>query len=154
MAARIWSNNSDTTLTCWRITNFNFSLHPSLLWFVFVFLPFKLDFLFTRDYYNSTRFEIFSSRNEMFYIIAIFFNSVYRVEISTQDENLHIISLLVAMIQTSGIIWMECRRTDHLYRSCFNDSIVNFLLTESGPLHSVVVSQGTSNQNINCSRFE
>ena len=54
----------------------------------------SLNFLFTRDYYISTRVEIVSTWVEIFHIIAIFFNSVYRVEISTRDENLHIISPL------------------------------------------------------------
>ena len=39
-------------------------------------------FLFTRGYHISTWVEIF-------HISAIFFNSVYRVEISTRNENLH-----------------------------------------------------------------
>ena len=39
------------------------------------------------------------------------------------------------MIQTNGIIWMECRPVDHLYWSCFNDSSVNFLLVKSCTLH-------------------
>ena len=45
----------------------------------------SLNFLFTRDYNLSTR-------DEIFHIISIFFNSVYRVEISAWDENLLIIS--------------------------------------------------------------
>ena len=52
----------------------------------------SLNFLFTRDYNLSTRVETFSTRDEIFHIISIFFNSVYRVEISAWDENLLIIS--------------------------------------------------------------
>ena len=66
---------------------FDFFWHASGLAFLL-----SLNFLFTRDYYTSTRVEIFSTRDEIFHIIAFFFNSVYRVEISTRDENLHIIS--------------------------------------------------------------
>ena len=73
---RIWSNNSDTTLTCWGITNFNFSLtaaifdlicyrHASGLAFLL-----SLNILFTRDYYISTRVEIFSTRDENLLIIS------------------------------------------------------------------------------------
>ena len=40
----------------------------------------------------SSRVEIFSTRVEIFQIIAIFFNSVYRAEISTRNENLHIMN--------------------------------------------------------------
>ena len=73
------------------ITNFNYLLTAAifaLICFCHVFgLAFllSLNFLFTRGYYISTRVEIF-------HINAIFFNSVYRVEISTRNENLHIIS--------------------------------------------------------------
>ena len=54
----------------------------------------SLNFLFTQGYYISSRVEIVSTRVEIFHIVAIFFNLVYRVEISTRDENLHIISPL------------------------------------------------------------
>ena len=37
---------------------------------------------------------------------------------------------LVAMIQTSCIIWIECGRAEHLYWSCFDDSRVIFLLNQ------------------------
>ena len=47
--------------------------------------------LFTQGYYISTWVEIFSTCVEFFHIIAIFFNSVYQAEISTQDKNLRII---------------------------------------------------------------
>ena len=43
--------------------------------------------ILTRGYHISTRVETFD-------ISAIFFNSVYPVEISTRDENLHIMSPL------------------------------------------------------------
>ena len=71
--------------------NFNFLLTEAIFVLIYfchtVGLAFLLswNFLFTRGYYISTRAEIF-------HIIAIFFNSVYRVEISTWGENLHIIS--------------------------------------------------------------
>ena len=52
---------------------------------------------------------------------------------------------LVTMIQSSGIIWMEYGRVEHLYWSCFSDSRVNFLLMKRCTLHRVTVSQGTSN---------
>ena len=89
MAARIWSNNSNITLTCWSITNFLLiaAILVSVCFchaFGLAFLL-SLNFLFTWGYYISTRVEIF-------HITAIFFNSVYRVEISTRDENLHIIN--------------------------------------------------------------
>ena len=54
------------------------------------------------------------------------------------------ITAIVTLIQTSGIIRMECGRADHLYWSCFNDSKVNFLLMKSCNLHRVAVSQRTS----------
>ena len=44
----------------------------------------------------STRVEIFLTSVEIFHIFAIFLNSVYRVEISIRDENLHVISLLAS----------------------------------------------------------
>ena len=75
------------------ITNFNYLLTATifaLICFSHVFsLAFLLllNFLFARGYYISTRVEIF-------HVNAVFFNSVYRVEISTGDENLHIISPL------------------------------------------------------------
>ena len=49
-----------------------------------------LNFLFTQGYFISARVKIF-------YVIAIFFNSVYRVEISTRVENLYIIGPLVEL---------------------------------------------------------
>ena len=94
MAARTWSNNSNITLTCWRITNFNFFVDCSHICFDFFWhvsgLAFllSLNFLFTLDYYIS-------AQDEIFHITAIFFNSVYLVEISAQDENIYIISPLV-----------------------------------------------------------
>ena len=94
MTASIWSDDYDITLNCWRITHFSF------LWTEAIFdlicfcgassLTFLLllNFLFTRGYFTSSRVEIFQ-------IIEIFFNSVYRVENSTRLENLHIIGSLV-----------------------------------------------------------
>ena len=88
-----WLTMADITLTCWSITNFNFLLTAAifvLICFCHVFgLAFSVsvNFLFTRGYYISTRVE-------SFHITAIFFNSVYRIKISTRDENLHIISPL------------------------------------------------------------
>ena len=91
MVASIWSSNSDVTLTCWRIIHFNFLLTAAIFASIcfcrasgLAFLL-SLNFLFTRGYYISTRGEIF-------HIIAIFFNSIYRAEVSTRNENLHIIS--------------------------------------------------------------
>ena len=46
--------------------------------------------------YILTRLERFSTWVENFHIIAIFLNSVYRVEISTRDENIHIIIPLMS----------------------------------------------------------
>ena len=96
MAARIWSNNSDITLTCWKITNFNLSLSGA----TFVLNCFcrtsglafllSLNFLFTRGYYVSTRVEIFSAWVEIFET----FNSVYWGETSIRDENLNVINPL------------------------------------------------------------
>ena len=60
----------------------------------------SLNFLFTWGYYISTWAEIVSTRVEIFHTIAIFFNLVYRVDIWTRDENLHIISPL----DNNGII--------------------------------------------------
>ena len=93
----IWSSNSDITLTCWRIIHINFLLTAAIFASIYfcrssslAFLL-SLNFLFTRGYYIPTRAEIVLTRVEIFRIIAIFFNLVYRVEISTRDENLHII---------------------------------------------------------------
>ena len=93
MVASIWSSNSDMALTCWRIIHFNFLLTTAIFASIcfcrasgLAFLV-SLNFLFTRGYHISTRVEIF-------HITTIFFNAVYQVEISTQDENLHIISPL------------------------------------------------------------
>ena len=49
---------------------------------------------------------------------------------------------------------MEYGYLDHLFWYCFNDFGVNFLLMKSCTLHRIAVSQGTSNENINCSRLE
>ena len=109
MVASIWSSNSDITLTSWRIIHFNLTAD------VFVSICFcrafglafllSLNFLFTRGYYSSTRVEIVSTQVEIFQIIAIFFNSVYQVEISNRDENLHIISPLVKSFFRSWILF-------------------------------------------------
>ena len=61
-----------------------------------VFL-FSLNFLFTRDYYISTRVKIFSFSYNLYHITAVLFNSVYRVEISTRAENLHFNSLFSSL---------------------------------------------------------
>ena len=54
----------------------------------------SLNFVLDRGYYISAQVEIFSTQIKIFHTIAIFFNSVYRVKISTRNENLHIISRL------------------------------------------------------------
>ena len=54
-----------------------------------------LNFLFTLGYFISVRVEIFSTWVEIFHIVAIFFNSVYRIEISIRIESLRIIDPLV-----------------------------------------------------------
>ena len=100
--ASIWSNNNDITLNCWRITHFSFlwtaAIFNSICFcrassLVFLLL---LNFLFNRDYFiSSAQVEIFSTWVEIFHIIEIFFNLVYRVENSTRLENLHIIGSLV-----------------------------------------------------------
>ena len=116
MAARIWSNNGDISLTCWSITNFNFLLTATifvLICFCHVFgLAFllSLNFLFIRGYYISTRVEIF-------HITAIFFNSVCRVEISSRDENLHIINPLdsVESFLTFSVIFSNISWNIHEY---------------------------------------
>ena len=77
------NNKKEIPTFCW--------LQPSLFWFFLPYFRFSLFislfFLFTRNYYISTWVKIF-------YIMANYFtlNLVYRVEISTRDENLHIIS--------------------------------------------------------------
>ena len=92
MTASIWSNNSDITLNCWRITCFSFLLTATIFDLIcfcrtsssaFLLL---LNFLFTRSYFISSRIEIFH---------IIFCKSIYRVEISTRVENLHIFGSLV-----------------------------------------------------------
>ena len=47
----------------------------------------SLNFQYNRGYYVSARVEIFIQ-------LQFFFKSVFRVEISTRDENLHIITPL------------------------------------------------------------
>ena len=71
----------------------------------------SLNYLFTRDYYVSTWVEIFTIRDEIFHIIAIFSYSVYRVEISTRDETLHIISPKLALRD-----WSTSRKVSDLGR--------------------------------------
>ena len=92
MTASIWSNNSDITLNCWRITRFSFLLTATIFDLIclcrssssaFLLL---LNFLFTRSYFISSRIEIFH---------IIFCKSIYRVEISTWVENLHTFGPLV-----------------------------------------------------------
>ena len=66
--------------------------HLDLICFCRTFsLAFLLSYLFTAGYYISARIEISSTQAEIFHIFAISFNSLYRVEISTRNENLHII---------------------------------------------------------------
>ena len=85
MAAKISSNSSDIISTCWRIC-WQQPFFLICLWHASdLAVLLSLNFLFTWDYYISTR-------DEIFHIIAFFFNSIYQAEISTQDENLHIIS--------------------------------------------------------------
>ena len=96
MTARIWSNNSDITLSCWRITYFSFLLTAAIFDLICFCRAYSLafllllNFLFTQGYFISARVKIF-------YVIAIFFNSVYRVEISTRVENLYIIGPLIEL---------------------------------------------------------
>ena len=77
------NKKKDIPTFCW--------IQPSLFWFFLPYFRFSLFislfFLFTRNYYISTWIKIF-------YIMTTYFtlNLVYRVEISTRDENLHIIS--------------------------------------------------------------
>ena len=71
-------------------------LHLSLLRLAFavsalVFFL-SLNFLCNRGYYISTRVKIFLTRVKFFHKIAIFFQLGIRVEISTWDKNLLIIS--------------------------------------------------------------
>ena len=67
--------------------------HLDLICFCRTFsLAFLLSYLFTAGYYISARIEISSTQVEVFHIFAISFNSLYRVELSTWNENLHIIS--------------------------------------------------------------
>ena len=54
--------------------------------FFFYFISLQ-NLLVFRSYCTSTRVEIFSTRVETFHIIAFFFNTVYRVEMSTRDES-------------------------------------------------------------------
>ena len=79
--------------------NYEFQLSVAAIFVLICFwhasglaLLLSLNYLLTRDYYISTPVEILSTRDETFHMIAIFSNSVYRVEISTRDETLHIIS--------------------------------------------------------------
>ena len=90
MAARIWNNDSDITLTYWSIENFNFLLNAVIcvlicfchsLGLTFLLL---LNFLFTRGYYISNQFEIL-------HIIAIF--STQYTELKFQPETKISISL-------------------------------------------------------------
>ena len=84
MAARIWNNDSDITLTYWSIENFNFLLNAVICVLICfchsLGLTFSLllNFLFTRGYYISNQFEIL-------HIIAIF--STLYTELKTWDEN-------------------------------------------------------------------
>ena len=90
MAPRIWNNNSDMNL----LKSYKFLLFVAAIFVLICFghgsgLAFllSLNFPFTWDYNISTR-------DEIFHILHFFVNSVYRVEISTRDENLHKISPL------------------------------------------------------------
>ena len=49
---------------------------------------------FLLSIHGASKFSIFSTRVEIFHIIPIISNSIYRVEISAGDENLHTISPL------------------------------------------------------------
>ena len=45
------------------------------------------------------------------------------------------------MIQTSGVIWMECGRAGHPYWSCFNDfRVIFFLMKSCTSLYTVLLS--------------
>ena len=73
MAARIWSS-SDITLTCWRITISTFCWQESsLFWFAFIFSFIE----FSNRVHISNRVQI----------IALFFNSICQIKISTLDKN-------------------------------------------------------------------
>ena len=93
MAARIWSNNSDTILTCWSKYKFQFFVGCSHLFF-HLFLPrSRFSFLTFIKFPIYPRLLYFNPGWNFSYNCN-FFNSVYRTEISTRDENLHIISPL------------------------------------------------------------
>ena len=74
-------------------------LQPSLIWFVLPRFQFSLltfiEFSIYSRLFSKYLLEIFSTRGDTFHIIAILFNLVYRVEISTRVKNLHIIGPLV-----------------------------------------------------------
>ena len=86
MAASIWGNGSDITLTCWRITNFKFLMTAP----IFVLICFwhasglafllSLNFLLTRDYCILTRVEIF-------HIIAFLFFSFFQLATPSKNFN-------------------------------------------------------------------
>ena len=86
MAASIWGNSSDITLTCWRITNFKFLMTAP----IFVLICFwrasglafllSLNILLTRDYCILTRVEIF-------HIIAFLFFSFFQLATPSKNFN-------------------------------------------------------------------
>ena len=67
---------------------------------------------FQRCYISLTRVEIFLTKVEIFHIIAVFFNSVYWVEISNRDKNLHIIIIRLVVISCMYKLFLQIKKAN------------------------------------------
>ena len=67
---------------------------------------------FQRYYIFLTRVEIFLTKVEIFHIIAVFFNSVYWVEISNRDKNLHIIIIRLVVISCMYKLFLQIKKAN------------------------------------------
>ena len=88
----IWSNNIDITLTCWRITNFNFLLATAIFVLICFCHPPGLTFLLLLIF-------LFTWGLEIFHITAFFFNSLHRIEISARYTELNFLHVIVISFQ-------------------------------------------------------
>ena len=120
MAARIWNNDSDITLTYWSIENFNFLLNAvicALICFCHSFgLAFLLllNFLFTRGYYISNQFEIL-------HIIAIFSTRYTELKtgmkISISSQAIYILQCNLRL-QFTFYITLQLTIQNNLFKYC------------------------------------
>ena len=75
------------------LKNYKFQLFAAAIFFLCFWNASGLSFLLSSNYQFNSKLLYFKPGGN-FHVIEIFFNSLYRVEVSTRDENVHIISPL------------------------------------------------------------